>query len=270
MPELPEVETTRRGLEPSLRGRRIVAVQVRQPRLRRPVPRDLGDQLRGKTIREIGRRGKYLLLTIDGGTLIVHLGMSGSLRLVGERPPGKHDHLILSLDDGSRLVLRDPRRFGSVLWWQGSVHEHPLLRDLGIEPLEREFDGNFLYRLTRSSRRPIKNLLMDQHRIAGLGNIYANEALFLAGIHPTRPADSLEREECDRLATAIRTVLARAIDDGGTTLRDFVNDRGQPGYFQLTLGVYGREGQPCPRCHTPVQRLKLGQRATYFCPRCQR
>ncbi len=270
MPELPEVETTRRGLEPALRGRHIVAVQVRQPRLRWPVPRDLGDQLCGRMIQGIGRRGKYLLLTIDGGTLIVHLGMSGSLRLVGERSPGKHDHVILFLDDGRRLILRDPRRFGTVLWWQGPVQEHPLLRDLGIEPLAREFDGNFLYRLTRPNRRPIKNLLMDQHRIAGIGNIYANEALFLGGIHPTRPADSLKREECDRLAGAIKAVLSRAIDDGGTTLRDFVNDRGQPGYFQLTLAVYGREGQPCPRCHTPIQRRKLGQRATYFCPRCQK
>ncbi len=269
MPELPEVETTRRGLEPSLRGRRIVAVQVRQPRLRWPVPRDLGDQLRGKTIRKIGRRGKYLLLTADGGTLIVHLGMSGSLRLVDEPALGKHDHVILSLDNGRHLVLRDPRRFGAVLWWQDSVDEHPLLRNLGIEPLDQKFDGNFLYRSTRSSRRPIKNLLMDQRLVAGIGNIYANEALFLARIRPTRPADSLDREECDRLAAAIQAVLARAIEEGGTTLRDFVNDRGQPGYFQLTLGVYGREGQPCPHCHTPVQHLKLGQRATYFCPRCQ-
>ncbi len=270
MPELPEVETTRRGLAPSLRGRRIVAVQVRQPRLRRPVPPDLGNRVGGKTIQGIERRGKYLLFSLDGGTLIVHLGMSGSLRLVRRATPEKHDHLILSLDDGRHLVLRDPRRFGTVLWWQGPVDEHPLLRDLGVEPLEREFDADFLYRSTRSSRRPIKNLLMDQRLVAGIGNIYANEALFLAGVHPTRPADSLEREECDRLATAIKTVLARAIDEGGTTLRDFVNDRGQPGYFQLTLGVYGRAGQPCPRCHTPIQRLTLGQRATYFCHRCQK
>ncbi|HEB77582.1 MAG TPA: bifunctional DNA-formamidopyrimidine glycosylase/DNA-(apurinic or apyrimidinic site) lyase, partial [Methylothermaceae bacterium] len=164
----------------------------------------------------------------------------------------------------------DPRRFGAVLWWPGPIDEHPLLKDLGIEPFDPRFDGRYLCRLTRKSRRPIKNFIMDQHIIAGVGNIYANEALFLAGIHPTRPAESLNRRECDRLATAIRAVLARAIGDGGTTLRDFVNDQGQPGYFQLTLGVYGRDGLPCPRCHTPIQRIKLGQRATYFCPRCQR
>ncbi|BCX82298.1 formamidopyrimidine-DNA glycosylase [Methylomarinovum caldicuralii] len=270
MPELPEVETTRRGLEPHLRGRRIVSVRVRQPRLRWPVADGLAGQVCGQTIRALQRRGKYLLLQLETGHLIVHLGMSGSLRLTDTATFGKHDHVIFTLDDGRSLVLRDPRRFGAVLWWPGPVEDHPLLRDLGPEPLSPDFDGAWLYRRSRGSRRAVKQFLMDQHVVAGIGNIYANEALFAAGIDPRRPAGRIGRRRYDCLAAAVKAVLERAIVQGGTTLRDFVNDKGQPGYFQLALQVYGREGQPCPRCHTPIERITLGQRATYLCPRCQR
>ncbi len=270
MPELPEVETTRRGLEPHLCGRRIVSVEVRQPRLRWPVPADLATQVRGQAIRALKRRGKYLLFELEAGHLIIHLGMSGSLRLSHRADFGKHDHVIFTLDDGRFLVLRDPRRFGAVLWWADPVETHPLLRDLGPEPLSPEFDGAWLYRRSRGSHRAVKNFLMDQHVVVGIGNIYANEALFTAGIDPRRPAGRIGRRRYDRLARAVKAVLERAIGQGGTTLRDFVNEEGRPSYFQLALQVYGWAGKPCPRCRTPIERITLGQRATYLCPRCQR
>jgi len=269
MPELPEVEVTRRGLEPLVAGRVISAVAVREPRLRWPVPADVYG-LAGRRVLAIRRRGKYLLIDCGDGHLIVHLGMSGSLRVL---PPGspaqKHDHFDLVL--GDRLLrLRDPRRFGAVLWTSADVARHPLLASLGIEPLSRALDAERLYRLTRAHRTGIKQFLMDGRRIVGVGNIYANESLFHAGIHPRSPARRLSLARCERLAAAIKLTLRAAIRAGGSTLRDFVGADGASGHFQRRTWVYDRAGEPCRRCGAAIRRLEQGQRSTYFCPRCQR
>ncbi len=270
MPELPEVETTRRGLEPHLVGHRFIDITVSQPRLRWPVPKDLEKKVSSHEIQAVRRRGKYLLIDLDNGTLILHLGMSGSLRLsVGRNQKNPHDHVIFTLDNGSRLIFRDPRRFGAVLWTQSPPESHPLLSKLGPEPLSDGFNGDYLYRKSRNRKQNIKAFLMDQHIVVGVGNIYANEALFCAGIRPTRAAGRISQKRYQRLSQCIKEVLLHAIGQGGSTLRDFVNEQGEPGYFQLTLSVYGREGLPCPRCATPIKRITLGQRATYYCPRCQ-
>jgi len=271
MPELPEVETTRRGIEPHIRGRLVTAVVVRQPRLRWLVPvEQIVQQVVGRRVDAVLRRGKYLLLKIGDGYLIIHLGMSGSLRLVaGAAPVGKHDHVDLSLEDGGVLRLTDPRRFGSVLWHQGRIEEHVLLARLGPEPLSGEFDGEYLYRLSRKRKQSIKQFLMDSHRVVGVGNIYANEALFEAKIDPRCAAGQVSRARYQRLAQIVKTVLARAIEQGGTTLKDFVGGDGKPGYFQQQLQVYGRGGEPCHQCGSTLQEIKLGQRATVFCTKCQ-
>lgn len=271
MPELPEVETIRRGLEPHLLGRRFQTIEIRQPRLRWPVSLDLAKRLTAAPINDLMRRGKYLLLEIGNGTLIIHLGMSGNLRLASSdlalRP---HDHVIFTLDSGQRLVFHDPRRFGALVWTEAPPETHPLLRHLGVEPFDPLFTGGLLHRISRSRRQAIKTLVMDQRIIAGIGNIYANEALFLAGIHPSRPAGCISKMRYQELAESIRQILASAIVQGGTTLRDFSNAKGQPGYFQLALQVYGRQEQPCPRCAQSIRRIMLGQRATYYCPHCQK
>lgn len=270
MPELPEVETTRRGLLPHVVGRRIVAVRVRQPRLRWRVPASLAKALPGAIVSDLTRRAKYLLMHTPRGTLILHLGMSGSLRVAPENaPPSAHDHLDIVFEGGHCLRLHDPRRFGSVLWTD-APHAHALLRDLGPEPLEAGFDAAYLFRITRKRRVAIRNLLLNARLIAGIGNIYANEALFDAGIRPARAAGRLARSDCARLTATVRAVLTRAIAAGGTTLRDFQNADGAPGYFQQTLHVYGRTGLPCPRCATAVRMLRLGQRSAFYCPVCQR
>lgn len=270
MPELPEVETVRRGLAPHLMGHRFSRCIVREARLRWPVPADLGRKIVGRRVDGLSRRGKYLIMALDDGNLIVHLGMSGSLRLVApDESPRRHDHLDLVLDDGLILRYHDPRRFGAVLWSSAPDRE-PLLAGLGVEPLAPEFDGDWLHAATRNHRIAIKSWLMDAHRVVGVGNIYANEALFHAGIHPLTPAGRLSRPRCRRLAEAIRDTLQRAIDAGGSTLRDFVNGHGQPGYFQQTLYVYGRADEPCRRCGNPVRLSRLGNRATFFCPVCQK
>ena len=275
MPELPEVETTLRGIRPHLAGRRIAGVTVREPRLRLPVPADLPERLSGHTIDALQRRAKYLLLGIDGGTLIIHLGMSGSLRVVGaDSAPGTHDHLDLVLEDGRALRLRDPRRFGLVVWSPDppglALERHPLLRDLGPEPLGPGFDGEMLYRKSRGRRVAVKHFLMDGAVVVGVGNIYASESLFRAGIHPGRPAGSVGRERYGRLAAAVREVLTAAIAEGGTSLRDFVQEDGSPGYFAVNLRVYGRTGEPCPGCGEPIRQRRIGQRSSFYCPRCQR
>ncbi len=271
MPELPEVETTRRGIAPHVEGRRVTKVVVRQRRLRWPVPRALQRELTGQTVRSVGRRAKYLLLGTDAGTAILHLGMSGSLRLVpADSPPGPHDHVDLVLDDGNCLRLTDPRRFGALLWTRADPARHPLLRDLGPEPFDAAFNGAYLYRRARGRRLAVKNFLMDSHIVAGVGNIYANEALFLAGIHPARPAGRISARRYERLAQSVRDILQQAIAQGGTTLRDFVGGDGRPGYFRQTLRVYGRAGQPCPVCNTRLRVTHIGQRSTFYCPRCQR
>ena len=271
MPELPEVETTRRGIEPHLLNRSVTALIVRQPRLRWPVPEELVELLPGQTIQAVQRRAKYLLLRLDRGTLILHLGMSGSLRtLPADLPAQKHDHLDLILQDGRCLRLRDPRRFGAVLWQPDHADDHPLLRDLGPEPLGDGFNGLRLQRIARSRRVAVKNLIMDSRVVVGIGNIYANEALFLARIHPGRDCRRISAERYGRLAATITRVLAAAIEQGGTTLRDFSQADGNPGYFALSLKVYGREGEPCPACARPIRQRRIGQRSSFFCPRCQR
>jgi len=271
MPELPEVETTRRGIEPHILGTRIQQLIVRQRRLRWPVPASLASQLQQATITAVRRRAKYLLIGTDAGTLIIHLGMSGSLRVVDAAAlPGPHDHVDLVVSTGKRLRYTDPRRFGAWLWTRGEPTRHALLRNLGPEPLGDAFDGQYLYRRSRGRRVAVKAMLMDSHIIAGVGNIYANEALFLAGIHPARSAGRISEQRYRTLAQAVREVLARAIREGGTTLRDFVSGDGRPGYFQQALQVYARTGQPCRNCATPIREIRTGQRSTFFCPRCQR
>jgi formamidopyrimidine-DNA glycosylase len=269
MPELPEVEVTRRGIAPHLVGRTIEAIAVREPRLRWRVSEEVR-ALGGRTVRSVERRGKYLLLDCGDGHLILHLGMSGSLRLVAPgTAPGRHDHVDIGVG-GRVLRLRDPRRFGAVLWTREPPSLHPLLRHLGVEPLSRALDGGKLHRLTRACRVAIKPFLMDGHRIVGVGNIYASESLFLAGIHPRRRAGRLSTADARRLSAAVKRVLRTAIRAGGSSLRDFVGSDGAEGYFQRRAWVYDRAGLPCRRCGTAIRRFVQGQRATYFCPRCQR
>lgn len=271
MPELPEVETTRRGIERHLRGRRVSAVRVRERRLRRPVPPRLEHALPGQVIEAVERRGKYLLLRTTAGTVLIHLGMSGSLRIVApEQPAQKHDHVDILCAGGVCLRLRDPRRFGLVLWITGDPARHPLLRGIGPEPLGQDFGGALLRAAAHGRRSAVKPFIMDAGVVAGVGNIYANEALFRAGIHPLRAAGRISAARYERLATAIRAVLTEAIAQGGTTLRDFYHGAGEPGYFSLRLAVYGREGEPCPRCGQAIRCVRLGQRSTYYCPGCQR
>lgn len=271
MPELPEVETIRRGLAPRLAGRRFTHVTVRHRGLRWPVACDLEHQVEARAITHIDRRGKYLLIGCDGGTLIFHLGMSGRLCVVpSSTPPGKHDHLDFALDDGSVLRFSDPRRFGSVHWVDRDPLAHPLLATLGPEPLAPGFDGDQLYTATRGRKAAIKQILMDGHVLAGIGNIYASEALYRAGIHPARSASRVSRARYRRLAEAIHTTLELALAAGGSTLRDFVDATGAPGYFQQQYGVYGRAGQPCRRCGSAIRQVRQGQRSTFYCPRCQR
>ena len=271
MPELPEVETARRGIKPYLLGKRVTAVTVRERHLRWPVPTALLRELPGQRIAEITRRGKYLLLHTGAGTAILHLGMSGSLRVLPkDTPPQKHDHVDLVLDSGRLLRLRDPRRFGALLWTRGDAARHPLLKDLGPEPLEAGFDGDYLFEASRGRKVAIKSFLMNSHVVVGVGNIYASESLHLAGIHPERMAGKVTRERYGLLAKSIKKVLAAAIKAGGTTLRDFTQEDGEPGYFYLKLRVYDREGKACKRCGGTIVAKVTGQRMTYFCPHCQK
>ena len=271
MPELPEVETTRRGLAPVLAGRTIAKVVIRDRRLRWRLPAGFEAALEGRRVRTIDRRAKYLLVGTDRGTLIVHLGMSGSLRVADPRePPKPHDHVDLVLSSGRCVRFNDPRRFGSLHFVPGDPLEHPLLRALGPEPLSPAFDAEYLYRRTRRRRIAIKQLLMNAAVVVGVGNIYASEALFRAGVRPQRAAGRLTRAEVARIVVAVRRVLGAAIKVGGTTLRDYVNAEGLPGYFRQKLFVYERAGEPCRVCETPIRQRVQGQRATYWCPTCQR
>ncbi|AOV15850.1 DNA-formamidopyrimidine glycosylase [Acidihalobacter aeolianus] len=271
MPELPEVETTRRGIEPHLLGRRVVDVVVRQPRLRWPVPGDLGTRIAGRRIEAVGRRGKYLLLRTSVGTAIVHLGMSGSLRVIPQDSPAdRHDHVDIRLDNGRALRLHDPRRFGALLWTDAPPETHPLLAGLGPEPLSEAFHGALLHAVAQGRRSAVKALLMDGRVVVGVGNIYASESLFRAGIDPRRAAGRIAAARYDLLAERVREVLTEAIAAGGTTLRDFVREDGRPGYFRMSLNVYGRAGEPCPVCGTAIREAVLAQRNTFYCTRCQR
>lgn len=271
MPELPEVETTRRGVLPHVAGRRVLEVLVREPRLRWPVPADLPAVLGGQRVERIERRAKYLLFHTTAGTLLVHLGMSGSLRVLpGTVPaPTRHDHIDVVLEGGSVLRFNDPRRFGCFLWLAPG-EAHPLLAHLGPEPLSPDFDGELLYRRSRGRRGPVKSFIMDGRIVVGVGNIYANEALFLSGIRPDRAAGRIGRDRYLRLAINIKQVLTSAIEQGGTTLRDFVGSDGKPGYFAQQLFVYGRGGEPCKACGEPLRERRLGQRTTVYCVTCQR
>lgn len=270
MPELPEVETTCRGIEPHITGRHVSRLVVRQPRLRWPVPAELTELLPRSRVLQVTRRGKYLLIGFAQGEVLVHLGMSGSLRILPQgTPAGKHDHVDLELDDGQLLRLTDPRRFGSVLW-QPSGTEHPLLARLGPEPLSDLFHADYLYTCCKGRRCAIKQLIMDSHVVVGVGNIYASEALFAAGIDPRRAAGRISAERLARLVVEIKRILGYAIQRGGTTLRDFVGGDGKPGYFQQELYVYGRAGEPCKACAAPLKEIKLGQRSSVFCSYCQK
>jgi formamidopyrimidine-DNA glycosylase len=286
MPELPEVETTRRGVEPRVVGRAIRALRVHEPRLRWRVAASLPAKVQGATVLGALRRAKYLLFPLDGAALggaapegaapwapaalLVHLGMSGNLRVLPtDAPRLPHDHFDLELDSGETLRFNDPRRFGSLHLVEGDPAQHPLLRHLGPEPLEDGFDGATLWRASRKRRVAIKQFIMDAKVVVGVGNIYASEALFHARIRPGRQAGGLTRADCERLAAAIRMVLAKAIEVGGTTLRDYVGVDGNPGYFRQKLFVYERIGEPCRQCGTAVRQRVQGQRSTYWCPACQ-
>ena len=271
MPELPEVETTCRGLAPLLVGQRLAAVHVHERRLSWPLPRGFEEALAGRRVLAVRRRAKYLLIDTDGGTLLVHLGMSGSLRAADPATARRtHDHVEFLLSGGRCLRFNDPRRFGSMHRVEGDPAMHPLLRHLGPEPLSDGFDADYLHSRTRGRRVAIKPLLMNAQVVVGVGNIYASEALFQAGIAPGRAAGRLSRAEVARIVAAVRQVLAAAIRAGGTTLRDYVGADGAPGYFRQKLYVYERAGEPCRSCRTPVRHRVQGQRSTYWCPTCQR
>lgn len=272
VPELPEVETTRRGIASQVTGRVVTAFDLHEARLRWPVPRSLGPAIVGARIIEVRRRAKYLLVALEGSrTLLLHLGMSGNLRVLpADLPRLKHDHFDLRLDSGATLRFNDPRRFGSLHLIEGDTAAHPLLRDLGPEPLESAFDAQYLWQAARARRLAAKPFLMNAKVVVGVGNIYASEALFCAGIRPGRQARRLKREEIDRLVAAVKTVLSKAVEVGGTTLRDYVGADGAPGYFRQQLFVYERAGEPCHRCGSTIRQRVQAQRSTYWCTQCQR
>lgn len=270
MPELPEVETTRRGIEPHIKGFKVSAVRVRQPKLRWPVPSDLERLIVGKPVLDVQRRAKYVLISFDTGDLLVHLGMSGSLRVLPhDTVAAKHDHVEILFETGMMLRLTDPRRFGAVLW-QPKGEVHTLLGSLGPEPLTEAFDADHLAKACKGRSQAIKLLIMNAHIVVGVGNIYANEALFRAGIDPRRAAGKISYVRLERLVKEIKAVLDYAIKRGGTTLRDFLASDGKPGYFAQELLVYGRGGEACKLCAKPLKETRLGQRSTVFCTTCQR
>lgn len=270
MPELPEVETTLRGIAPYLEGRLIQELVVRERRLRHPVPPATEAEVAGQKIMALRRRAKYLIFDLERGSILVHLGMSGSLRLVPvETPAGTHDHIDLIMADRRCLRFRDPRRFGLFLWLASQPESHSLLSGLGPEPLGPGFDGAYLFHVSRGRTIPIKALIMDAKVVVGIGNIYASEALFLAAIRPDRPAAQIDEPGYERLAYAIRQVLSESIAAGGTSLRDFVREDGHPGYYARRLRVYARDKQPCVNCGSGLERMKIGQRSSFFCPSCQ-
>lgn len=273
MPELPEVETTRRGMAMIINGHRLNKLLVHHRGMRWPIPDNMEKLTQGHTVLDCQRRGKYILINFEHGTQIVHLGMSGSLRRVPmDEPRRKHDHVEWIFDE-SRFLLHDPRRFGAVLWHNnadGPLLENPLLKKLGIEPFDDEFDGAWLHKSFKNKKQNIKQALLGGQIVVGVGNIYASESLFLARINPTKPAKDLKPKQCNVLAQAIKQTLNNALESGGSTLRDYTNASGEPGaYFDLHARVYSKEGQPCHECKTEIKRIVQGQRATYYCPKCQ-
>lgn len=270
MPELPEVETSRKGIEPHIKGLAVDKLCVRHWQLRWPIPDNLPSLLQGAVLQAVERRGKYLVLRFEHGCALVHLGMSGSVRIVGAAEPvAKHDHFDIVFEGGAVLRYTDPRRFGSLLW-ANKLEEHELIRHLGPEPLSDEFDGEYLFERSRKRKQALKTFIMDSKLVVGVGNIYANEALFISGIKPIRHAGKLTKLEAQRLADNIKIVLARAIEQGGTTLKDFVGGDGKPGYFAQELSVYGRGGLPCVQCSKPLKEIRIGQRSTVYCTQCQK
>lgn len=271
MPELPEVETIRKGITPYVTGETVRDIIVRDQRLRWPVPQQLRSKLIGRTICAVTRRAKYIIFHTDQGCMLMHLGMSGSLRIITvNRPPDKHDHVDIVFASGISLRFHDPRRFGSIHWTNDDPLQHKLLRHLGPEPFDDDFDGEYLLRKSRKRTQSVKSFLMDSRIVTGIGNIYANEALFTAGIHPKRKAGNISKARYERLAAAIRQVLQQALAKGGTTLRDFVNGNGEPGYFRTELNVYERAGESCRHCKSKIKVIRTGQRSTFYCPSCQR
>jgi formamidopyrimidine-DNA glycosylase len=271
VPELPEVETTCRGISPHITGKRVKAVIVRQAKLRWPIPPELKKALPGQKIQNVTRRGKYLLLGATKGTVIIHLGMSGSLKMVDEsKTPEKHNHFDIVFSNNQALRLHDPRRFGAVLWTTRPPLQHPLLSSLGPEPLDENFNADYLFERSRKRKVNIKTFIMNSKIVVGVGNIYASETLFRSGIRPTAAAGKISIIRYQRLVNAIKDVLQAAIAEGGTTLRDFTNSEGKPGYFKQKLLVYGRAGEPCTVCGKPVKCSQQNQRTTYYCSHCQR
>ncbi len=272
MPELPEVETSRRGIEPHILNKKIKKVIIREHKLRWPIPKSLPEKIANKKLVEISRRGKYLLLSFDHtSTVIIHLGMSGSLRICSpSTAAGKHDHIDFIFKNGKVLRLNDPRKFGCVLWTKHDINKHRLISKLGAEPLTETFNTEYLYQLSRKRRCSIKAFIMNSHIVVGVGNIYASESLFIAGINPLRKAGSLSRLRCERLVIAIKKILVAAIEQGGTTLRDFVHEDGQPGYFSQQLNVYGRKDDACIQCKKPVKQIEQQNRSTFYCTTCQK
>jgi len=271
MPELPEVETTMRGVKPHIIEQKITDVIVRHPRLRWPVPPDLKQHLVGQVLHKLSRRNKYLLFHFANGTLILHLGMSGRLRVLAENAPAnKHDHVDICFGKHKYLRFTDPRRFGALLWTSEDPALHPLLADIGPEPLTNAFNGDYLWECARGRKVPVKSFIMDGKIVAGVGNIYATEALFQVRIRPSQPAGKVSRVHYQALAEAIKKVLRQAIEKGGTTLKDYTQSDGKPGYFRIELQAYGHDGEPCPRCKTTLKTMRIGQRSSVYCPHCQR
>jgi len=271
MPELPEVETSRRGIEPHIINKKVTAVIIRQKQLRWPIPATLKTQLVNHKIDSVERRGKYILLRTQAGTVILHLGMSGSLRILKKSIAAeKHDHVDIVFNNNKILRLRDPRRFGAVLWTKTDPLKHKLLKSLGPEPLEDEFTAEYLFVTSRNRKVAIKTFLMNSHIVVGVGNIYANESLFAAGINPKRAANKISLAHYQKLVPEIKRILKQSIEQGGTTLKDFINEDGKPGYFQQTLSVYGRTSEPCINCTKPIKQITQAQRSTFYCAHCQR
>jgi formamidopyrimidine-DNA glycosylase len=270
MPELPEVETTKQGIAPYLIDQRIQEVVVRNPRLRINIPDNFKKLCGGKLITELSRRAKYILIRLNEGYVLIHLGMSGHLRIVqANTPANKHDHVDFKLENGTVLRYCDPRRFGLIFYIESEPFNHPLLTHLGPEPLSPEFNSQYLMQKIKNKSKPIKAFIMDSQIVVGVGNIYASESLFLAKIHPATPAKNLNPEMANILVSQIKTVLEHAIQRGGTTLRDFYGSDGKPGYFHLSLKVYGRKNKPCFQCNTSIDTIKIGGRQSAYCPTCQ-
>jgi len=270
MPELPEVETTRKGIAPYVVGEIVKDIIIRERQLRWPIPTTLKRSLKNQCIRKLRRRAKYLLFYTDNGCMIIHLGMSGSLRVIDEKQtPEKHDHVDIIFETGRTLRFRDPRKFGSILWTKEDPMEHRLINHLGPEPLSDEFQADYLYARSRKRTKAVKTFIMDSCIVVGVGNIYASEALFHAGIKPTQKAGKISKARYKKLVIEIKNVLSHAIKKGGTTLRDFINGEGKPGYFKNELQVYDRAGEPCNYCKTPIKMIRQGQRSTFYCTKCQ-